>query len=239
MLHRVALCAALCLAAGIAAAGPVTVYVAPDGKDSWSGHLARPNRARTDGPAASLLGARNALRKLRTDSGAAARVVIAGGRYQVREPIILEPRDGGTDDARVVYAAAPGSKPVFDGGFRIGGWKPAPGGLWQAPVPGGARFEQLYVNGVRATRARTPNAFYHYMAGKLEYGIDPVTGTEAQLGGRAFIARPEDLKPLLSVPKDDLANVVVMAYHSWETSRHRIAAVDGATPPRELPRCPR
>jgi hypothetical protein len=229
MLHRVALGAALCLAAGIAAAGPVTVYVAPNGKDSWTGTAARPNKARTDGPVASLLGARNALRKLRTDTSTAARVVIAGGRYQVREPLVLEPRDGGSDDARVFYAAAPGANPVFDGGFRIGGWKPAAGGLWQATVPAGLRFEQLFINDARATRARTPNAFYHYMAGKLEYGKDPVTGREAQLGGRAFIARPEDLKPLLSVPKQDISDVVVMAYHSWETSRHRVAAVDGQT----------
>jgi len=50
----------LALAAGRSLAG--TYYVAPDGNDAWSGHLARPNAEKTDGPVASLAGARDAVR---------------------------------------------------------------------------------------------------------------------------------------------------------------------------------
>jgi len=226
----------LLLAAGVqsapAAAPGVTVYVAPNGRDTWSGTLARPNAARTDGPVASLIGARDALRKLRTGPSVPATVRIAPGRYVVRRPLVLEPRDGGTASARVTYSATSPGKAVFDGGVEIGGWKPGPNGVWQTTVPGvrqgRLKFEQLYVDGKRAVRARTPNAFYHHMAGKLEYGIDPLTGKEAQLGGRAFVAEHEDIAPLLRVPKDRLSDVTVWAFHSWETSRHRVAAVDGA-----------
>src|SRR5512139_876823 len=44
-------------------AAPVILHVAPDGNDAWRGELAQPNRDKTDGPLASLAGAREAIRK--------------------------------------------------------------------------------------------------------------------------------------------------------------------------------
>ena len=45
----------------------VDFFVAVDGSDDWSGHLAEPNRAGTDGPFATLARARGAVRKLKQD----------------------------------------------------------------------------------------------------------------------------------------------------------------------------
>ena len=57
----------------------VELYVAPDGNDAWSGTRAKPNAEKTDGPLASLIGARNALRKLRAGKAPdkPARIVVA------------------------------------------------------------------------------------------------------------------------------------------------------------------
>ena len=53
----------------IHAALPTTIdtrlFVAPDGNDSWSGQIETPKSDRTDGPLATLAGARNAVRKLK------------------------------------------------------------------------------------------------------------------------------------------------------------------------------
>jgi len=46
------------------------------------------------------------------------------------------------------------------------------------------------------------------------------------LAGKAFRPYPEDLKPLLAIPKDRLRDVTFVMYHSWETSRCRAAAID-------------
>jgi hypothetical protein len=61
------------LAAGIVAALlaghqalAATFYVAPDGNDTWSGRLSSVNSLRTDGPLASLPGARDAVRRFQT-----------------------------------------------------------------------------------------------------------------------------------------------------------------------------
>lgn len=208
----------------------LTLYVAPDGNDSWSGLLPRPNAERSDGPLASLRGARDAIRTLKSGGPLAkpVRVVVAEGTYLLTEPIIFTPEDSGTSRCPITYQAAPGARPVFDGGRVIRGFKRGEDGLWTATLSevaaGKWYFEQLFVNGRRAVRARSPNKFYYYTAQKVGYGTDPATGEAADLANRAFVARPGDIKAW-----PNLSDVTVVAYHSWEVSRHRIASFDPAT----------
>ena len=238
-LPYVSTAAALCLtaacdgAAGNARVVPpeaVVLHVATDGRDGWSGRLARPNAGGTDGPLASLAGARDAVRKLKRPLAGPVRVVVAAGTYTMHRPLTLTPADSGTANCPVRYEAAPGARPVFTGGRRIGGWKKGLGGVWTARVPGVAAgkwtFEQLWVNGRRATRAREPDKFYHYMLRKVVRGIDPLTGRPADLSSRAFVAERADIDPLTKLAARDLRDVTLVAYHSWATSLHRIAAVD-------------
>jgi len=56
---------ALILLGGTVCAAPLVLTVSPTGNDAWSGKLAAPNAAKTDGPLASLAGARDAIRKLK------------------------------------------------------------------------------------------------------------------------------------------------------------------------------
>ena len=184
------------------------------------------------GPLASLEEARDAIRRLKADGPLRepVTVVVADGAYTLERPWLLTPEDSGTQACPIRYEAAPGAHPIFSGGRRITGFQPGEGGLWTARLPDAAAgtwsFEQLFVNGRRATRARSPNTFYYYMLRKVTYGVDPLTGQRADLSHRAFVARADDIKPLLSVPKERLADVVAVAYHSWETSAHRIASID-------------
>jgi hypothetical protein len=227
------LLAAMGGAAHASAATPAsTIYVSPAGNDAWSGARRTPNTARTDGPLASLQGARDLVRRRRPRLGALGPVQVqfASGSYPLTQPVVFGPEDSGSARAPITYEAAPGATPVFEAGRRITGFRRAANGIWTATAPGVKEgnfyFEQLFVNGRRAARARTPNRFYAFMRGKYEHGIDPATGKEAALGGRAFVADPNDFAPLLRVPKDRLRDVVFVAYHSWEASRHRIAGLD-------------
>jgi len=225
----------------------LNIYVAPDGNDTWSGRLARPNAERTEGPLATLSGARDA-GPLATLSGArdairrlkaqgpleqAVRVSIADGRYALTEALVLAPEDSGTEQAPITYEAAPGARPVFTGGRVITGFKLTPEGVWTAVVPevkaGRWYFEQLFVNGRRAVRARSPNKFYFHMLREVGRRIDPTTGQEADLARRAFVARSEDILDLFAAPESHLSDVTVVAYHAWEISRHRVASVDAQT----------
>jgi len=224
--------AALLLGAMAMAApgGATTLYMAPDGNDAWSGRMERPNAERTDGPVASLAGARDAIRRLKSAAPLAEpiRVIVAAGRYPMTEAVVFTPEDSGSASAPIAYEAAPGAKPIFTGGRAITGWKRGDDGIWTAQIPDAAsgqwHFEQLWVNGRRATRARSPNKFYYYTARKAPYAVDPATGQPADMSRRAFVARPGDIKPW-----PDLRDAVVVVYQAWEVSRLRIAAFDERT----------
>lgn len=211
---------------------PVYLHVAPNGNDDWSGRLPSPNASRTDGPLASLKGARDAVRRLKggRQLRTPVHVRFADGIYPMTEPVLFTPEDSGAAEAPIIYEAAPNAKPVFEGGRRIRGFREWKDGIWIADIPevreGKWYFEQLWVNGRRATRARSPNRFYHHMLGRIDEGIDPLTGQKANLSNRAFIARREDIAPLASLSAEQLRDVTVVVYHSWEISRHRIASVD-------------
>ena len=199
------------------------LYMSPNGNDA--------NPGTKDKPLASLKGARDAVRVLKANSAAAqpVRVVIADGTYPVTETLTLGSQDSGTATCPITYEAAPGAKPVFSGGRSITGFRPGANGIWEAQVPevaaGKWYFEQLWVNGKRATRARTPNKWWFYAEGKVENGIDPNTGQPVTFGGRAMRASEGDLDKL---PKD-VKDITLMAYHSWETSRNKLDSYDPKT----------
>jgi hypothetical protein len=205
---------------------PVILRVAPNGSDQNPGTVEK--------PLATLKGARDAVRQIIARKGASGGVNVRfeAGYYPMTEPVEFTSADSGTKEAPIIYEAMPGAWPVFEGGRTIKGWKPGPGGIWSTEVPdvkaGKWYFEQLWVNDQRATRARTPNEFAFYMVRKVERGIDPLTGKEADLSSRAIVGRAEDLAPVFRVPKDRLQDVTAVVYHSWEISRQRIASADEA-----------
>ena len=212
------------------AEGDLKVYVSPKGNDAWSGHIAAPNAAKSDGPVASLQGARDAVRRLKAANGVArpVHVIIADGVYSLTEPVIFGPEDGGTADCPVTYEAAPGAHPIFSGGRRLAGFKPGPGGVWTTSVPEVAAgkwwFEQLFVNDKRATRARLPKKFYYYVYNKIAPFTDPATGQKVDESASAFVTRPGDIQAW-----PDIAEGTLVFYHSWEVSLHHMKSYDPAT----------
>jgi hypothetical protein len=203
--------------------------VAPDGNDAWSGRLTEANAARTDGPFATLERARDEVRRLKAAGPLAQPVDIRlrGGIYRVGRAIEFTPEDSGSAATPVTYAAYPGERPVISGGRPISGWRRGEGALWTADVPeartGTWAFHQLFVNGQRRTRARTPNAGYLYTADILApfdhskwYTMD----IEAKSG---FVFRGNDIRRW-----ESLDDALVVIYHSWTTSMHFITAIDEA-----------
>ena len=128
------------------------LFVSPQGQDGWSGKLAAPNAERTDGPLASLAGARDAIRRRKAAGPLAAplRVLVRRGTYRVKGPIVLTAADGGTEQAPITYAAWPGETPVISGGVAISGWtRQGEGSLWTTTVPkvksGDWYFRQIFI----------------------------------------------------------------------------------------------
>jgi hypothetical protein len=197
------------------AAGQVwaaTLHVAPGGDDAADGSRER--------PLATLDGARERVKQIRRENEHVA-VLFADGEYRLAAPVAF-----GAEDSNTLYAAEKGAKPVFTGGTRMPPFEAGADGVWRTRVPDGLRFEQLYVNGRRAVRARSPNRFYFYMQAPAPYGIDPLTGKAADLSRRAFIADRADIAPLAGKSRTELSNVVVRVFHAWEASQARVQAVE-------------
>ncbi|MCU0913378.1 MAG: right-handed parallel beta-helix repeat-containing protein [Planctomycetes bacterium] len=199
-------------------AAAATIYLAPEGKDTWSGGLARPNAAGTDGPVATLERARDLLRQKGAD--AEKRIIVADGRYTLTEPLILTPEDSG-----LAVEAAPGARPIFSGGRVIRGFRAGDNGLWVARVPevadGSRYFDQLFVNGRRATRARTPNKFYSYMG---PTGEVPIEGKPGQFLRTTHVPA-QVLAPLKGLQEAAIRDVVLVAYHKWCITRRYLGQV--------------
>ncbi len=204
-------------------------YVSPEGNDAWTGKLEKPNAARTDGPLASLVGARNAIRKIKA-SGAMQtpiRVLIGSGQYAMSEPLTFEPEDSGTEQCPITYFGDPGNRPVICGGRQITGWKKQ-GDRWIAHLPdveaGKWTFAALWVGGERRVRARMPNeGSFFYTAGKAPPIADAKTGKPASSGQIAFRFKRGDIKRL-----GNLGDAIFVVYQSWEVGHQRIASVDEA-----------
>ncbi len=145
---------------GIATARSADIWVAPGGNDEAAGTK--------DAPMATLSAALRKARELRRlkDPSVAGgiHIIIRGGEYRLIEPVFVRPEDSGTDGSPTMIEAASGEKPVLSGGRAVTGWQPvrgrlaglpaaAVGKLWMADAPVES-FRQLWVNGVKAVRAR-------------------------------------------------------------------------------------
>ena len=211
----------------------ITLYVAPQGNDTWSGTISQPNASRTDGPLATLNGARDAIRTLKASSRLkeSATVIVADGTYSMREPFVFTSEDSGTQKYPIVYQAAVGAKPIFSGGKQFTFLFTDEAGVYHAPIPDvKARkwyFEQLWVDGKRAVRARTPNQFYFYMQKVKEEKLDDSNDRRPKSARQTISIRPQDIQSLTQLTERELRNVNLQIYHKWDNTRRFIERVDG------------
>jgi hypothetical protein len=164
-------------------AAAADLYVAPNGRDSWSGTLPSPNATNTDGPFASVARAQAGVKKLvAAGSKHPLTVMLRGGSYYLplssTSPgtLTFTASDSGTANAPVTWQNYPQETPIVSGGVAIGAggfgltWSSAGGNLWQVPLPAGTEpFEYLYYNQERRLRARvqssSPTSVGYYMSG--------------------------------------------------------------------------
>ena len=170
-------------AAALNAQAAVTLYVAPNGNDAWTGQEAQPNAEKTAGPLTTLAGARDAIRALKSRGPlppGGVVVEVAGGTFEFAQALELAAEDAGEEESPIVYRAAPGQEVRLVGGKVVTGWQlvadaavlerlepAARGKVWQANLKalGIADFGnvasggvELFFNDEPARLARWPNA---------------------------------------------------------------------------------
>jgi len=212
----------------------IELRVAPDGDDTWSGQSPRPNAKRTDGPLATLTGARNRIRQLkaRGTMSEPVRVLVADGFYTITSTLELTPEDSGTLQSPISYEAARAANPIFSGGRKISGWQRGVDGIWQARLPevaaGRWYFEQLWINGRRAQRARSPNKFWLYLRDVREEKLADTGGHRAKEARQTIRLQSDAFQSIANLTTSELKDVNLVVYHNWDVTRRFIDSVDQA-----------
>jgi hypothetical protein len=182
--------------------GQTVIHVAPGGDDSADGSAAHPLK--------TLPRSHRRIVELRANSDSRwARVEIAAGEYVLDAPLAIEADASGESPERPVTYVASGGEVRITGGVRITGLR-REGNQWIARIPKTMPpFRDLWVNGRRAVRARSPNTGFYRIH---ETGPDNRT---------SFVVEPGDS---LSLADPQTAEVVFL--HDWSMSRVRLASID-------------
>ena len=164
----------------------------------------------------TLMTARDAVRSWRASGHAneAAVIVLPQGDYALTEPLDLDARDGNT-----TWQARTPEKTVITGGKQITGLTAGANGHWHATPE--LRFEQLFINGERATRSRFP------AEGRLPLGelqVKELPGKRAQI----TVKVSAEISTALSADTIPLAEHQLLVFHKWDTSRYALTAFDPA-----------
>jgi hypothetical protein len=255
ILAAIAVCCSVSLATSRTDAA--TLYVATNGNDAWSGHLAQPNRAKTDGPFASIQRARDEVRKMKREGlTGGITVEIAGGIYQMSGPLEFTAADSGAAAAPIEYRATPGAPVRLVGGRVVSGFKPvtdpqvlarldpsARGKVVVADLPASGVTDLQGINSASVyqsdpglevffqdkpmTLARYPNAGYMHIKSALDADGNPKPPS-------AIVTTPgskficDDPRPARWANEKDIWLHGFWTY-DWADSRIPLGSVDAAT----------
>ena len=126
------------------------------------------------------------------------------------------------DTRPIVFEGDPVNKPIISAGKPIGGWWQTTEGWWQTRVTETAQygwhFEQFYVNGRRATRARTPDKGFYTVENVKEDVHYRGTGRTPLYATQAIMTDSALLTPLKGLTQPEVEQVVARFYHKWDNT---------------------
>lgn len=196
------------------------IYISPTGNDA--------NPGTADKPLVSLAVARDRAREYRklNQSVKPFEIIALPGEYFMLQPLSLTESDAGTTVSPLVFKAEPGTKAIFRGGYQISGFGKVNNKLWKAFIPQVAYydsyFEQLYVNGRRAVRAKSPNDGFFRVRNVTETVLEKGVGRSPELAVQKVELDSTDTSGLKSFSKQDYEDAIIVFYHNWDNTRKRV-----------------
>lgn len=203
-----------------------TYYVATNGSDSFSGTLAAPNPAHTDGPFLTFERAQQAVEASIGHVEGPITVEIRSGTYYLNAPLTFTRRDSGSEAQPITWEGYPGdAEPLISGGRRLTGWTSAGGGLWKLPLPASFQnFEALYVNGGRRYRPNTSSSYL--LLNPVVLSTPATNCTERWGDGYRCSDRFSFTRGNLQSTYSNIHDVEIVNFEDWTVSRMRLQSVD-------------
>ena len=170
-----------------------------NGSDSGSGSQGE--------PLATVQAAKSMASKYSKNMSANMFVFIKGGEYYIDSALEFGPDDSGTNGYNIIYTSWGDEKPVLSGGVHIDGFSlyDADMNIYRAKVDKSLDTRQLFVNGIRATRARSTSGLSNCTTDNGEVGH---TTTDTFLAGYKHV---EDLE--------------MVYYEQWTNPRCGVASI--------------
>ena len=191
------------------------IHLAPNGLDS--------NPGTKEKPLASLTGARDFIRGL--DANDTVHVKIAPGDYYLTSSLELSSKDA----APVIFEGM-GENVTFYGGIPVTNWEKVSDTLWRAPITelcgGSFTFEQFFVNGKRATRARMPNKGFFQVDRAEETILHKGTVRIPEFAVQKIYLNSGDVSLLQNESPENIKNALITFYHKWDVTRKYIDHFD-------------
>ena len=148
-------------------------------------------------------------------------IKVASGNYYLDKPLTWTK----SPTHPLVIEGYGQEKPLLSGGITISNWEETPQGWWRCTVPEvvhyGITFEQLYVNGKRATRARTPDTKWFFITQSSENVAYRGSGRVPVYATQKLETAPSTLQSLKEIDWED-TNISALFYHKWDNTRKRI-----------------
>jgi len=146
-----------------------------------------------------------------------ARILVEKGVYALTAPLHFGPQD-----SQISWV---GQDAVFSAGRLITGWSQTEAGLWKAVLPDKAwTFEQLWINGRRATLARSPNTGFYHITEAVGGGVFP--DLKEHLNFHAFAITAAPFAELKAIPETQREQVLLTVTHAWAVGQCRIRALN-------------
>ena len=187
----------------------ITLHVTPKGSLHADGSIKNPFN--------SIAEAQQKIRTLiLSKAKGSIKVIIQGGIYELNVPLLFTHEDSGNENLSISYEADKGSRPIISGAINVKP-KQVNSKIWTLSIP---QFRDnlfdVYINGNRATKARTPNQGF-FCLDSVKEGIaalntDQHTGTEYQ-----HLYFPQNaITSLSALSPEQLSKVRFNALFKWD-----------------------
>jgi len=200
-------------------------YLSPDGNDT--------NPGTREKPLATLVRARDIAREFKKNNtfpGKPVEIIALGGDYSMMKPLELGPEDSGGSSSPMIFRSEAGTGAVFSAGVQINGFEKVNENLWKTFIPQVAYynwyFEQLYVNGERAVRARTPNVGLGFVKKVVETVVNKGDGLLPEVAVQQIVLDSLEAGCFNSFSDQDFTDALIVFYHNWDNTRKRVLNFD-------------
>jgi len=144
------------------------------------------------------------------------KVIIHGGTYELNQPLLFAQEDSGNENLEITYEAAKGEKPIISGASNL---KPTQlnSNLWTFRIPQYRdNLFDVYINGNRATKARTPNRGFFNLDSVKENIADKIIDQPIENATQQFYFPQNATKAISELSPDQLRKVRFNAFFKWD-----------------------